>query len=169
MEGRVKVTRDFLKQGMSRNGGWSNAQFRALGVISFRRGWRKKLKGKYVTEARAKEFIRLKDEHLIKKDGKEYTLQKKQTKEKREPKSVYQQDDWVNVREKVLERDGRRCVNCGSSKNLQVHHLLYERGKEVWAVPIWYLVTLCENCHKIEHTKDFISPSRIFELKKKAN
>ncbi len=53
--------------------------------------------------------------------------------------------DWDVRREFVLKRDSHRCRLCGSTKNLQVHH--------VW--PVSYssnhtpqnLITLCSECH----------------------
>lgn len=37
---------------------------------------------------------------------------------------------------------------------LHVHHLKYLRGKMIWEVPLFYLVTLCEDCHSKEHGRD---------------
>ena len=44
---------------------------------------------------------------------------------------------WRALREKVLERDEYRCRFCESSKNLEVHHLTYERifseSSKIWS------------------------------------
>ncbi len=66
----------------------------------------------------------------------------------REAKKVYQEylrsDRWNETRNKILEMDNFKCVNCDSSDNLQVHHLTYknighEQDKD--------LITLCKKCH----------------------
>jgi hypothetical protein len=76
---------------------------------------------------------------------------------------VWSNDDreWRPLREKVLQRDGRACRNCGSESSLEVHHWLplpedragisrggYRLG--YWdhrIVPESALVTLCKICH----------------------
>jgi 5-methylcytosine-specific restriction endonuclease McrA len=49
----------------------------------------------------------------------------------------------------VLERDGWRCQSCGSSKDLQVHHLK-ERSR-LGDDELDNLITLCVDCHRIRH------------------
>lgn len=57
-------------------------------------------------------------------------------------------DHWRRMRERILERDNRQCVECTETENLHVHHLTYERvGCELDTD----LITLCELCHAIEH------------------
>ena len=73
--------------------------------------------------------------------------------------------EWINLKEKILERDNHTCLNCGRKTHLHVHHLLYEEGKEVWEVPEWYLVTLCDSCHKREHSKKLKNPPKLFPNK----
>lgn len=64
--------------------------------------------------------------------------------------------EWEEIRQRRLERDQRRCVDCGSDgsdSRLEVHHLTYERfGHE----RLDDLQTLCHFCHCIEHN---IAPS----------
>ena len=56
---------------------------------------------------------------------------------------------WTAQRDRVLERDGRRCRVCNSGLDLNVHHRLYR-------VP-WRpdrdgdLLTLCRRCHALFH------------------
>jgi 5-methylcytosine-specific restriction endonuclease McrA len=52
---------------------------------------------------------------------------------------------WVEV----LERDHWRCQNCGSLRNLQVHHreLRSHSGSDTGA----NLITLCDLCHRRAH------------------
>ncbi len=55
----------------------------------------------------------------------------------------------------VFQRDKYTCVDCKSQeKTLHAHHLKYGKDKYIWDVPIWYLVTLCEDCHSREHGRD---------------
>jgi len=57
-------------------------------------------------------------------------------------------NEWQETRRRIFERDNFRCVKCGESKNLQVHHITYENlGEEKDAD----LVTLCDKCHKSTH------------------
>lgn len=60
---------------------------------------------------------------------------------------------WWYVRDRVLERDGWRCKNCGSGNNLQVHHRYYIHGRKAWEYHDEALVTLCERCHAVTHGK----------------
>lgn len=55
---------------------------------------------------------------------------------------------WQRIRQLVLSRDGRRCLDCGGYAGLQVHHLTYERlGSE----SLVDLATLCTPCHRDVH------------------
>jgi 5-methylcytosine-specific restriction endonuclease McrA len=57
---------------------------------------------------------------------------------------------WKMVRKEVLQRDKKMCTKCGSTADLQVHHLTYvNHGNEMYHLED--LVTLCEICHKKEH------------------
>lgn len=68
--------------------------------------------------------------------------------------SEYRTKNWKSVRNRIIERDGRKCAHCGRSEDevkLQVHHLHYEEGKKAWEYPDEYLITLCQHCHAEEH------------------
>jgi 5-methylcytosine-specific restriction endonuclease McrA len=69
---------------------------------------------------------------------------------------------WQKLRRVARLRDGNRCVACGSTKRLSVHH----------AVPgsnlLDDLVTLCSRCHSREHrrmqslqTTSFLDANRV--------
>lgn len=49
-----------------------------------------------------------------------------------------------NNRDKIMFRDGYKCVECKSDKNLVLHHLKYVNDFK-------YIITLCEKCHKEKH------------------
>ena len=60
-------------------------------------------------------------------------------------------NEWQETRQRIFKRDNFRCVKCGESKNLHVHHITYENlGEEKDAD----LVTLCDKCHKSTHELD---------------
>lgn len=58
---------------------------------------------------------------------------------------------WLKKRQIILDRDNHKCMLCGSSENLQVHHTKYSKGKKAWEYPNSTLVTLCRNCHQKVH------------------
>jgi 5-methylcytosine-specific restriction endonuclease McrA len=53
---------------------------------------------------------------------------------------------WQKTRRQVRQRDGNQCTNCGSIRNLSVHHLVPSKlgGTDHSS----NLVTLCANCHR---------------------
>lgn len=61
--------------------------------------------------------------------------------------------EWRARRQQIIDRDWGYCTKCMSSKNLQVHHLFYIEGKMAWEYPGNALVTLCSDCHTLEHNK----------------
>jgi len=55
---------------------------------------------------------------------------------------------WQRVRLEVMQRDGFACLCCGDTKKtLNVNHLGYSGAP--WDVPLEWLETLCEDCHKV--------------------
>lgn len=58
-------------------------------------------------------------------------------------------DEWFKIREEILERDGKRCVNCSTKSNLVIHHIvpISSRGTNQAS----NLVTLCRDCHRSAH------------------
>ena len=62
---------------------------------------------------------------------------------------------WQKLRLEVLNRDNWMCQFCyNTEKTLHVHHLSYEKFYEnPWDYPIFYLRTLCEDCHNQEVAK----------------
>lgn len=63
-------------------------------------------------------------------------------------KEYLQSDEWRLKRNKLLNHRGYKCENCSSKKNLQIHHLTYERlGFELDND----LVILCQKCHESVH------------------
>ena len=64
---------------------------------------------------------------------------------------------WKEKREHIIKRDGHKCLKCGATKNLQVHHLYYETlltndmPVSPWNYPDSAMITLCETCHLEVH------------------
>lgn len=57
---------------------------------------------------------------------------------------------WKKVRQAVLKRDDNKCVVCGNTKMLQIHHESYKHvGRELKHLDD--LLTLCSKCHKEHH------------------
>lgn len=58
---------------------------------------------------------------------------------------------WQKKRLEIMERDGWKCLACGSSvKTLCVHHLVYRQ--EPWNSPNEELETLCDECHEMRES-----------------
>lgn len=88
-----------------------------------------------------------------------YTFSLKVTTPKKEPqtrKEEYCQQLehplWLKKRDVILERDHHQCALCGSTTNLQVHHIRYSQGKKAWEYPNAVLLTLCNECHQKVHS-----------------
>lgn len=56
---------------------------------------------------------------------------------------------WKTKRDECIEAAGHACEKCGSTRNLQVHHPHYERGKMPWEYD--NLIVLCAACHTKTH------------------
>ena len=53
--------------------------------------------------------------------------------------------DWLKLVKEIKDRDGNKCRKCGSTKNLQVDHILsVARGGRTVKSNLW---TLCDFCH----------------------
>ena len=115
-----------------------------------------------------KAYIAL-DERGLKKDKDierrvdERGLKKDKDIERREKLEKYRRllkdGRWLKRRQDILNRDGHKCVKCGSSSRLQVHHKFYEKfpnGEMVdpWDYPDHVMETLCEDCHRKAHRRN---------------
>ena len=56
-------------------------------------------------------------------------------------------EEWKQVAEMVKDRDGNKCVICGSTENLNAHHIGYEGD----CLDENDIVTLCNRCHECLH------------------
>ena len=75
------------------------------------------------------------------------------------PKKQYDQDSkelqWKFKSDNIRIRDNYTCRLCGA-KNvpLEVHHIRYIRGREIWDYEDGDLVSLCEDCHEGIHCRE---------------
>jgi 5-methylcytosine-specific restriction endonuclease McrA len=65
---------------------------------------------------------------------------------------------YAALRRVILERDGWRCQQCGSLRNLDVHHMIRRSalGDDAEA----NLITLCRECHHTLHRSAFLDDRR---------
>lgn len=56
---------------------------------------------------------------------------------------------WRKLREQALERDGGRCVRCGRTDQLTVHHRVPLAEGDT--MDLDGLTTLCQDCHHEAH------------------
>lgn len=68
-----------------------------------------------------------------------------------EQKVKYRDPEWFSFRREVIRLDGGKCVRCGSTEHLHVHHKHYVEGKAPWEYPYNDCETLCRGCHAKEH------------------
>lgn len=168
----IVVTRELLNEGKSSNNGWNNAQVEAilghpLPNGQLYSGWFSDMIGRECTQEQIDMFLSLKNAHF--KDGHKQRLKenrKNRVNTDKLPQFIavkvdipwsdqYLHPNWQKMRLWVLSRDNFSCVSCKSmDKTLHAHHLKYIKGKNVWEVPHWYIVTLCEDCHSEEHGRD---------------
>lgn len=61
---------------------------------------------------------------------------------------------WKRLRKQIILRDAGKCVICGSTEKLEVHHTQYQFIKRLntfrkpWEYDRKYLITLCHCCHQ---------------------
>lgn len=79
------------------------------------------------------------------------TPKKKVSDDKKQHAKELASPKWKKKREEVFERYGKQCVECGSTKNIQVHHLIYRKGHHLWEYNVDELIPLCKKCHQKIH------------------
>lgn len=63
--------------------------------------------------------------------------------------SYLQTDHWSSLKSEVFERWGRHCINCGSDRQVDGHHLRYRTPLESCTSDD--VVPLCRACHERAH------------------
>lgn len=77
-----------------------------------------------------------------------------------ERQSFYMSHEWKNVCSKVYKRDNAKCVRCGSTKDLHIHHIESFSNKEKRS-SLDNLVLLCKVCHHFVHSKKNVNKEYI--------
>ena len=67
----------------------------------------------------------------------------------KQPRLALDADEYDVLKKRVLDRDGWKCQHCGTSKNLQVHHVV-PRSRLGWD-ELDNLMSLCACCHWKQH------------------
>jgi len=81
-------------------------------------------------------------------------------------KTYLETSHWKKTRLRRLSRDGFQCVKCEKKRNLQVHHLTYER---LGCEHLKDIITLCRSCHKKEHGTKVARKKRAKKKAKRKN
>lgn len=84
----------------------------------------------------------------------------KTTKKSIDRKNIYSNKQWKEFSKEMIKDLGGQCFKCDRTKNetvLQIHHIVYEKGKLPWESPKEDLEILCKGCHAREH--DILEPS----------
>jgi len=68
---------------------------------------------------------------------------------RKRPRLRLEPEAYRELRNRVLERDGWRCQQCGRSTNLHVHHL--RSRSKLGNDTCENLITLCVDCHRAVH------------------
>jgi len=58
--------------------------------------------------------------------------------------------EWAQLKKRLFKKYGEYCRSCGSTQQLQVHHLTYDRWRQE---ELTDLVVLCCHCHATIHGK----------------
>lgn len=72
--------------------------------------------------------------------------------------------EWELFRIPILNRDNGRCVECGDTHILQIHHDIYIRGRKLWEVPDDFVRTLCKKCHDKWHLNNEYQIKETYEI-----
>jgi len=73
---------------------------------------------------------------------------------------------WLSKRSEIMQRDNFVCSKClcdNLENKLEVHHIAYYLDRNAWEYPDYLLVTLCRDCHQLEH--DNKNTSKAKEIK----
>ena len=70
---------------------------------------------------------------------------------KEEYRELLKDGRWQRKRLEVMQRDHFKCTCCGTTSDLNVHHLRYIDGHKPWEYNNDDLITLCGKCHKEAH------------------
>lgn len=78
-------------------------------------------------------------------------IQEEKSPEKIQHDEELKSKQWKQKREEVFDRYGKQCVECGRKRGIQVHHLVYRKGRHLWEYNTDELIPLCKKCHQKVH------------------
>jgi 5-methylcytosine-specific restriction endonuclease McrA len=67
-------------------------------------------------------------------------------------KKYLKSDEWWDIIKFLRKLKGNECHNCGTTNNIQAHHLTYAHLYQELDYPE-DLIILCESCHEFEHAE----------------
>lgn len=79
--------------------------------------------------------------------------------------SAEKDSHWNNLRKRVFQRDGYKCVKCGFSKNLTVDHITPRHAGGLDELS--NLRTLCVLCHEEVHNRKIFGEDEVFSREQK--
>lgn len=94
-------------------------------------------------------FNEIKEDDVVVKD--DDAPKKNVSDDKKQHEKELASPKWKKKMEEVFERYGKQCVECGSTKNIQVNHLIYRKGHHLWEYNVNELIPLCKKCHQKIH------------------
>ena len=71
--------------------------------------------------------------------------------EETEYQALLKDEKWVEKRNEIIDLFGKKCNSCGSTNNLNVHHLYYKHNSKPWEYPNDAFLVLCKECHQKIH------------------
>ena len=90
-----------------------------------------------------------------KRKGEKQSNKQKPTIVKTKPFEPYgeqlKRNEWKKFREFIFAVRGRKCERCGTTTNLQVHHLHYISGRLAWEYLPFDVMVVCGDCHQKIH------------------
>lgn len=69
---------------------------------------------------------------------------------------------WQRKRLEVMQKSDFKCHFCGNgNEQLEIHHVIYLRGRQPWDYDDEYLIAVCHSCHVEEERMKSEDPTLI--------
>ena len=69
---------------------------------------------------------------------------------------------WQRRRLEIMQKNDFKCHFCGNAdEQLDIHHLIYLRGRDPWEYDDPYLIAICHSCHAEEERMKSEDPTLI--------
>lgn len=91
-----------------------------------------------------------KEKKIVQRKAINIERKNKQPKPYQKYESQLKDEKWRAFRWFVMKVRGEKCETCGSTENLQVHHLKYKKVK-AWEYTCNDVIVVCRDCHKRLH------------------